>query len=318
LITIIIIEYHEAKMRSPSPPRTYLLAGLLLALTASSCSSPGVIDDDDLSIVVTTTVLGDVLENIVGLDARVTVLLPIESDPHEFTPSAQQIAQIHSADLVVANGLGLEAGLLDVLETASTDGANVYTVADRVTNEPNALGGPDPHIWLDPTLMALAVDLIGEQIALADPDSSIDWSGRASAYASQLLAAHQSVVETLAAVPQDRRLIVTNHDSLHYFAEAYDFEVIGTVFPGRSPVGEPSSEDLANLVDILSENQLTVIFGETTEASSLAQAVAAELGGAVQVVELHTGSLGGPGSGAETYIDLLSNNARLIADALGS
>lgn len=296
----------------------YLLAVFLFALAASSCSSPGVVDDDGLSIVVTTTVLGDVLENIVGADAQVTVLLPIESDPHEFTPSAQQIAKIHSADVVVANGLGLEAGLLDVLQTASDDGANVFTVADKVTNQPNALGGPDPHIWLDPTLMALAVDLIGEQIAAVDPDSSIDWSGRASAYASQLLAAHQSVVETLAKVPQDSRLLVTNHDSLHYFAEAYDFTVIGTVFPGRSPVGEPSSEDLARLVDILRENQLSVIFGETTEASALAEAVAAELGGSVQVVELHTGSLGGPGSGAETYLDLLQNNARLIAEALGS
>jgi zinc/manganese transport system substrate-binding protein len=305
-------------MLTSSPLRLYVIATISLVLVATACSPAPTVDDDQLTVVVTTTILGDILSSMVGSNATVEVLIPLGVEPHDFSPSAQQIVQIHSADLVVANGLGLEAGLLDVLETASADGANVYTVGDKVTNEPDALGGPDPHIWLDPTLMALAVDLIGEQIADADQDSSTDWATRSSVYAAELLEVNKEVVNTLASVPQNRRLLVTNHDSLRYFAEAYGFEVIGTVFPGRSPVGEPSSEDLAELVSTLREHDLHVIFGETTEASSLAEAIAAELGGTVQVVELYTGSLGGPGSGAETYIDLLRTNARLIAEALGS
>ncbi len=305
-------------MLTSSPLRLYVIATLALALVATACSPAPTADDDQLTVVVTTTILGDIVRSMVGSDATVEVLIPLGVEPHEFSPSAQQIVQIHSADLVVANGLGLEAGLLDVLETASADGANIYTVADKVTNEADALGGPDPHIWLDPTLMALAVNLIGEQIATVDQDSPTDWATRSSAYAAELLEVNKEVINTLASVPQNRRLLVTNHDSLQYFAEAYGFEVIGTVFPGRSPVGEPSSEDLAKLVSALREHDLQAIFGETTEPSFLANAIAAELGGAVQVVELYTGSLGGPGSGAETYIDLLRTNARLIAEALGS
>ena len=109
---------------------------------------------------------------------------------------------------------------------------------------------------------------------------------------------------------------MTNHDSLGYFAQRYQLEVMGAVVPGGTTLAEPSSAALASLVELMQIEDIRVIFSENTEPAAVAEAVAAEVGPNVSVVELFTGSLGGPGSGAETLIDLLLTNAMRIAGAL--
>jgi zinc/manganese transport system substrate-binding protein len=118
-------------------------------------------------------------------------------------------------------------------------------------------------------------------------------------------------------VPAERRVLVTNHDALGYFADRYGFEVLGTVIPGGATLADPSSADLAELVATIQREEVPAIFAETIEPSVLAETVAAEVGDQVRVVELFTGSLGEEGSGAETLIDALIINARRIAEALG-
>jgi len=144
-----------------------------------------------------------------------------------------------------------------------------------------------------------------------------DWADRAEEYATLLAAADEDIAATLSAVAPNRRLLVTDHDSLGYFADRYDFEVVGVVIPGGSTLGDPSSGELAELIEEIEEAGVSAIFGETTQPSALAEAVAAELGSDVQVVSLYTGSLGEPGSGAETLIEMLQANAESIAAALG-
>lgn len=304
-------------MHNPSTFRVHIAAFALLVLVLSACSPTEKVTDGRLTIVVTTTILGDVVRNIVGDDASVDVLLPIGIDPHDFSISARQIASIVNADLVIMNGLGLEASLDDVFESATTDGANIFSVGEEVVSV-SAQADLDPHFWMDEGLMAEAVHLIADEIRKAEPDIPVDWQQRGSDYALQLAELGHELDEVFMSIPAGARKLVTNHDSLGYLADAHGFEIIGTVFPGRSPEGEPSVEALAALVKTLRTNEVRVIFGETTEPSQLAEAVAAELGDSVQVVELFTGSLGGPGSGAETYQGFLLVNARLIADALGS
>jgi zinc/manganese transport system substrate-binding protein len=121
----------------------------------------------------------------------------------------------------------------------------------------------------------------------------------------------------LEGVPQPRRLLVTNHDALQYFADRYGFEVIGVVVPGGSTMAQPSSAALSELIDQIGALGVPAIFGETTEASALLDAIAAEPGLDVVVVDLFIGSLGGPGSGAATYVDMMRLDAQLIAEALG-
>jgi len=110
---------------------------------------------------------------------------------------------------------------------------------------------------------------------------------------------------------------VTNHDALGYFAARYGFTVVGTIIPGGSSLGDPSSSELADLVAVMRAEDVRAIFADTTRPSVLADAVAAELGSDVVVVPLYTGSLGEPGSGADTVAGMLTVNAERIADALG-
>lgn len=296
--------------------RTFITTALLVAVAAGACNDAGA-DEAGLSVVVTTTILGDVVSNIVGEDATVEVLLPAGADPHEFQASSQQVAAIVSADLVVANGLGLEESLTDVLENAASEGANVLEIAARLdpvpfSQDPEA--GLDPHVWLDPQRMADAVMLIATELTALDP--GIEWSERAETYAAALEAADADIARTLAVIPAASRVLVTNHDVLGYFAARYDFEVVGTIVPGGATLADPSSDDLAELVALIDERNIPAIFAETTEPLGLAEAIAAELDRNVDVIALHTESLGESGSGAETLIGMLQTNAELIVSGL--
>lgn len=307
------------------------VAGLLTVslIVLASCSSSGSDQGegggenagrDDFLVVATTTILGDLVEQVVEGDGAFEVLVPTGVDPHDYQASARQIAMLQSADLVVANGLGLEEGLQDVLGSAAADGANVIELAPQLDPIPFAAGhdsadaSTDPHVWMDPLRMADAARLIAAELEAVD--ESIDWSGRAAAYADELAAAHREIEATLGAIPSERRRLVTNHDSLGYFADRYGFEVVGVVIPGGTTLAEPSSAELARLVAEIEHTSVPAIFAETTDTSVLAEAVAAEISRPVAVVELHTGSLGEPGSGAETLVGLLKSNAARIAGAL--
>lgn len=305
----------------------WLVLGAMVLL-AAACGDGANGSAGDLEIVATTTILGDVVGEIVGDDATVEVLMPIGADPHDFSASSQQVASVNRADLVVANGFDLEEGLEDVLESAAEDGVTVVYVAEAVTPLPEEgehedheeegghdHGGEDPHFWLDPARMAEASVEIGRALQEVDPSGA--WTETAAAYEQELLETDQDVEQILAEVPADRRKLVTNHDSLDYFADRYQFEVVGVVIPGGSTLGEPSSEELAELVGAIEDEGIAAIFAETTESDALAEAVAAEVGFEVEVVELYTGSLGEEGSGAETYRGMLIVNAERIADALG-
>lgn len=125
------------------------------------------------------------------------------------------------------------------------------------------------------------------------------------------------IADILAAVPPQRRLLVTAHDSLGYFADRYGFRIVGTLVPGGSTLAEPNPADIAELVRQMDATGVEVIVIEAGGPSDLARAVAAESPRPIRLVELFIGSLGPPGSGADTYIRMMETNARRIADALG-
>ncbi len=290
-----------------------------VAVTFGACgnlSAAGDPDPDRLAIVATTNVIGDLVGNIVGDDAAVEVLIPVGADPHDYQPSARQVAAAAGADLVVANGLSLEETLAEVLESAIGDGANVLEIGPAVgpIERPGAAGEWDPHVWLDPLRMAEAAGIIGAELGRLDSD--VDWLARAAAYAAQLRAVHHTVEGILAPVVPENRLLVTNHESLGYFAERYGFEVVGVVIGGGSSLAAPSAAHMAALVEVMIDRGVPAIFTESTESTVLAESVAAEAGGGIAVVEVYTGSLGEPGSGAETLLGMLQTNAHRIAAAL--
>ena len=321
-------------------PRTRLrsVCPWILALVLAACGPAAE----------TTSVWGDVVRGVVAGNATVEVLTPLGVDTHDYRPSPSQVAALQTADLVVANGLGLEEGLVDVLEALEADGANIFDVApllepipfgrhdhsdsegqepcdpgesheedgeDQGTEEEHAHGSCDPHVWMDPRRVEAATALIAQELQKIAP--GIDWMSAAAEYARTLAQTDTTIIETIASISLERRKLVTSHEAFGYFADRYDFEIIGVVIPGGSTLAEPSSAQLASLVATMENEGVTVIFAETTQPTALAEAVAAELGDDVQVVELYTESLGEPGSDAETLPAMLNTNAERIAGALG-
>jgi len=163
--------------------------------------------------------------------------------------------------------------------------------------------------------MATAATLIGIQL---DAAGGSGYSACGLAVAAEIDQANSAIETILDSVPVTSRVLVTDHDALSYFAKRYDYRIVGVVVPGWSTLGAPNSRELANLVSVIQQKNVTVIFGNTAFAPDLLEALAAEAGRGVGVVPLYIGSIGGPGSGAETYRDMMTTNAERIAEALGS
>ncbi len=310
------------------------------APTSDQAAVPAVVEGP--SVVVTTTILGSVVGDIltcaVDSDSSMTVVMPIGADPHDFQPSSEQVAAMSTAELVVANGLFLEEGLVSVLESLETDGVNVLHVAELVDPLPfvdehadehardhgddhadeaadeRAHGDFDPHFWFDMERMALVAELVGSELATATGVS--DYEDCGVSVATEIRSAEADVIAALQAVPEESRILVTDHDAFGYFADRYDFHVAGVVIPGGSTLADPSSRELAELVEVIERENVPAIFANTATSSDVVTSLAAEIGRDIHVVALFVGSLGGPGSGAEDYTSMMVLNASLIADAL--
>ncbi|MFT6292977.1 MAG: zinc/manganese transport system substrate-binding protein [Ilumatobacter sp.] len=176
--------------------------------------------------------------------------------------------------------------------------------------------GDDPHIWTDPTRIATAVEALEPIISgLAGVDAAA-LSTSISDYLDKLSALDASMDKALSAVPEAQRVLITNHEVFGYFADRYDFEVVGAIIPSLTSNAEPSAADIEELAEMIEAESIPAIFGETTQSTQLADALADEVDGAVAVVELFSESLGEDGSGAETYVGMMQLNADLITKAL--
>ena len=302
-----------------------------LGLAVTGCSDDGAGGSGGPTIVVTTTILGDIVETVTaeaGVD--VEVVMPAGADPHEFSPSTRQAETMTEADLLVVNGAGFEEGMADVLDRVEEGGTPTFAVADHVDLLPfgeehqdeDAAEADDhdhtddPHVWTDPTRIAAALPALAAALAEVEGIDAAAVRTAADGYAAELATLDADIEATLAAVPEDRRVLVTNHEVFGYFAERYGFEVVGTVIPSGTTLAEPSSGELEDLADVVSERRVPAIFAEVTRSSRLASALAESVGDDVEVVELYTESLGEPGSGADTYVGLMRTDADLIAGAL--
>ena len=293
----------------------------------------------ELMVLATTTILGDLVRGVAGDNAIVEVLLPIGADPHDFQASSQDGVKIRTADLVVANGLSLEESLIAVFESARQDGARILEVGgfvdplewgegkgvhdkeegeeDEDEDEEEHGGGFDPHFWFDPSRVEQAVRLIAAELAeVGGGLTAEEWTSRGERYIEVIRDAAAEAEEILAVVPSSQRKLVTNHDSFSYFGVYFGFEILDTILSGGSTLAQPGTDHLAQLVEILRAEGAPAIFTETTASSGFARTIAAEFDPPLEVVELRTGSLGPPGSDADTYPKWIVANVRLIAEAL--
>jgi zinc/manganese transport system substrate-binding protein len=283
-------------------------------------------------VVATTSIVGDITANVVGDLARVEVLMPRGTDPHDFEPSARQVETIRSADLVVAIGLELEEGLESVLDSASGDGVAVLEVAPLLDPQPldgdddhagdkdnegddHQGDGLDPHVWLDVARVRTMAGLIAGALAEIPGIDQAALGANLAAYEAELIGLEAEVTEILAVVPEDRRLLVTNHDAFGYLASSQGFAIVGTVLPTGSPLAEPSPAELAALARTIEDLGIPAIFTDNTMSTDLAATLADEVPG-VTVVGLFSDSLGEPDSDGPTYVNMMRANAQRIAGAL--
>jgi zinc/manganese transport system substrate-binding protein len=295
--------------------RTAKWLALWVLLILPACDATSNDTEGRPVIVATTSILGDIATAVAGAEAQVEVLIPIGVDAHDFSPSAQQASLMAAADLIVAAGLGLEESLEDVIAAAAEEGVAVVEVGPAVDPIPlqDAEGRPDPHFWMDPLRAGEAARVLAAALAEQVPG---DWETRAVAYAENMETTDDTIVETLSVISTGDREMVTNHESFGYFGDRYGFEILGVIIPGGDTLADPSSAHVAELVAVMEEAGSKVIFAETSEPTALAETIASELGGEAEVVELHTESLGEPGSEAGTLSGMLITNAERITEAL--
>ena len=172
----------------------------------------------------------------------------------------------------------------------------------------------DAHVWMDPTLVAAWTGEIAEALAEVDPDHGADYAERAHALAGELHALDAWVRERVAAIPRERRILVTDHEVFGYFADRYGFTVLDSIIPGFSTVSEPSARHLAGLREAIADHGVPAIFVGLTVSSHVAQVIADDLG--IEVVSVYTGSLSEPDGPAATYQDFIRTNVERIVAAL--
>ncbi len=272
-----------------------------------------------VKVVTTTNIVADWVENVGGDRVEVLSMLSVGADPHGFVPRPTDVTALTNADLIFTIGLGLESGWFEeLLQNTAADKSNVVTLGEVVSPIASIVGddnGPvDPHFWFDPLRVKSAVNDIAARLSVLDQGGRTIYADNARKYNQELDALHAWVQQRVSMIPSERRLLVTSHDSLQYFATAYGFEVVGTVFPRSAPDVEPSAADLGNLVKAIDEYGVAAIFGETTVTERLAAAIANETG--AKVVKLFSGSLGGPDSRADSYIAMTRTNVERIVGAL--
>ncbi|WP_209559957.1 zinc ABC transporter substrate-binding protein AztC [Frigoribacterium sp. PvP032] len=303
-------------------------AALAVLLVTSGCSA--LADGPSVSagaaagaprVVVTTNILGDVVGELVGDQADVVTLMPPGADPHSVEISAREAADLRDADLVVSNGLGLEEGLQQHVDSAAAAGVPVVEAGDLIEPlayaEGDAEGELDPHFWTDPQRMLDVVDGLERELATQVDGLDADALESATAsYRDQLEQLDADLEASFGAIPAERRALVTNHHVFGYLAERYGFRVVGAVLPSGTTLAAPSASDLAGLTDAIEEAGVGTIFADASQPDRLVQVLADEADVEVDVVALHTESLSAPGGGAETYLEMMRSNEQLIATGL--
>lgn len=296
-----------------------VIAVALSAAALAACTTSG---SDRPLVVVTTNILGDVVGELVGNEAEVLTLMPPGADPHSFEISARTAADLRDAELIVANGLGLEEGLTVHVDAAEADGVPSFLAGNHFDvleyADGDSAGEPDPHFWTDPARMIDVVTALGERFADVEGVDPAAIAAHTDAYLAELEALDAEMTETFAAIPAERRALVTNHHVFGYLADRFDFRVIGAVIPSGTTLAAPSASDLRDLVAAIDDAGVTMIFAEASQPDRLVQVLADEAGRDVDVIELVTESLTEPDGAAPTYLHLMRGNSERIATGLSS
>lgn len=278
-------------------------------------------ESEQLLIVTTIAQIGEPIRIIADGHARVESLMGEGVDPHLYRPTRTDAALLAEADIIISNGLHLEAQMTELLESLS-ESKPVVLIGDNL--DPSLIEDgvgdyPDPHIWMSPNLWHQALNSAVETIIEADPDNADYYRTNATEYFTNLEYLRQKSLSAMATIPENGRILLTAHDAFGYFGEFYNMEVLA--IQGISTESEAGLRHIEELVDIIVERNINAIFVETSVPTRNIQALidgAAQEGHIVTIGgSLFSDAMGAPNSYEGTYIGMLDHNVTTITRALG-
>jgi zinc/manganese transport system substrate-binding protein len=296
--------------------------GLIFAAIAASPASA-----DQPRVVATFSILGDLAQRVAGGHAEIVTLVGPDGDAHVFEPGPKESATLAAADLLIANGLGFEPWLERLSEAAGFKGVQVVAT-EGVTPLPaeedeheegeeeghdHDHGAFDPHAFQDLANGQIYVANIAKGLAQIDPAHAADFTANAQALSAEMAALDAELKASFAAIPAEKRRVLTSHDAFRYFAHAYGIDFIAV--HGISTEAEPSAQDLVEIIEQARAGNITAIFAENMADPRLAETVAADsdlrVGG-----QLYADALSQPNGPAPDYLSLFRHNAQQLLDAL--
>lgn len=303
-----------------------LLASVLAMLTAGPAFAA-----DRLPVVASFSILGDMVGRVGGDRVSVTTLVGPDGDAHVYEPTPDDVKAVAAAKLLVVNGLGFE-GWMDRLAEASGYGGPVTVASQGVAPREMAEEedhhdhaeaahaehdhhGVDPHAWQDVANAVTYVKNIAAGLDAADPEGKATYDANAAAYVAELEALDAEVRTAMAALPADRRKIITSHDAFGYFGAAYGLELLAP--EGVSTESEATAADVAGIIRQIREDAIPAIFVENIKDRRLIDQIAAETH-AVVGGELYTDALSAKDGPAPTYVDMIRHNIGTLTAALAS
>ncbi|HZB47595.1 MAG TPA: metal ABC transporter substrate-binding protein [Mycobacteriales bacterium] len=303
----------------PSRSLTLLLVTSAVALAGCGDGSTGAADSRALRVVATTPVVADFVRTVGADRVAVTQVLKPGVDPHDYEPSPADLQAIADADVVVENGVGLEAWLADTVAAAGFSGPVVDSSEDVTLRPGEEDGGEDPHVWHDPRNATLMVRTIADALAAADPSGAGTYERNAADYTAKLAALDKATAAKIASVPAAQRKLVTNHDAFGYYCARYGLTFVGAIIPSFDTSAELSGRQLSDLVTKIRATGVKAVFSEASLPPRTAETVAREAGVTVVGGEeaLYADGLGPEGSPGGTYLRAEQHNTDTIVKALG-
>jgi len=238
----------------------------------------------------------------------VSTVIPAGADPHTYEPPPGRVARLTEADLVIVNGLGLEAALQDVIKENTPSSTPIIELSQglSVTNDDQSA---NPHLWLDVQNAIAYVERIRNALVEIDPAGADAYRANADSYLAELRALDAEVAAAIDSIPSDRRKLVTFHDAFPYLAQRYGLEVVGVVV--ASPGKEPSAKEVADLVEAIAAEDVPAVFKEPQFNASILELAADDAG--VEICTLYSGALD---KKVDTYVKLMRFDAKELARCL--
>ena len=313
-----------------------LVAALILAVAACGGADPTAtpapsIDapPEPVRVITGSVIIADFARNVGGDAVSVESLIPSGGDAHTFRTTPSDGIKVSRADVILLNGSGLDDNLVEFVESSRHSGSILVEVSEGLTpkellvrelgeddhgdeeeeGEDDHHGGGDPHFWQDPIAAIFYVERIRDALIEADPARSDSYRANADAYVQRLRDLDAEITETLAAVPAERRTLISFHDAFGYFGARYDFEVIS--FVGVHG-GEPTPGDIAGVIHEVEDGGLPAIFGEPQFAQEALQSAASESG--IEIGAIRSATFD---ETVSDYITMMRANAKEIARLLG-